>query len=82
MTKFEELMELITRNKNKSARKVNDKQDDDDIQLEVSGNESTRGPLVASANEELDPDIIDLLYTKPRNIPNRGENATPWDADY
>jgi len=51
VTKFDELMDIITRNKNKSTKKiiVDDKQDDD-IQLEVSGSESTRAPLVASAN--------------------------------
>lgn len=84
MTKFEELMDLIDHNKNKSRKIIaNDKQeDDDDIELEVSGSESTRAPLVASASEDLDPDIIDMLYTKPRHVPNRGEGASSWDSDY
>jgi hypothetical protein len=87
MTKFEELTDLIGRNKNKSAKKIiandNDKQDDNDIQLEVSGTESTRGPLVASAaDDQLDPDLVDMLYTKPHHVPNRGEGASIWDSDY
>jgi hypothetical protein len=85
MTKFEELMDIITRNKSKSAKKIAVKEDkeDDDIELEVSGT-ATRAPLVATANEELDPDLIDMLYSqaKWRNIPNRGEGASPIDSDY
>lgn len=83
MTKFDELMDIITRNKNKSTKKiiVDDKQDDD-IQLEVSGSESTRAPLVASANEETDPDIINTLYTKARHKPNDGFGASAWDSNY
>jgi hypothetical protein len=94
MTKFEELMDLIGRNKNKKiSRKIEisehernnnmpESDDNEDIELEVSGSE-TRGPLVAAADDQLDPDIIDMLYTKNwRNIPNRGENASSWDSDY
>jgi len=89
MTKFEELMELITHNKNKGKHKsarnhANNTQDSEqDIELEISGTESTtsKGPLVATASEEMDPDIIDTLYTKPRHVPNRGEGASSWDSD-
>jgi hypothetical protein len=84
MTKFEELTDIITRNKNKSAKKVivDNKQEYDDIELEVSGSESSSAQLLASASEDLDPDIIDMLYTKPRHVPNRGEGASSWDSDY
>ena len=84
MTKFDELMDIITHNKNKKPIPAISKSNipDDDIELEVSGSESARGPLVASADESLDPDIIDMLYTKPRNVPNRGEGASRWDSDY
>ena len=50
-------------------------------ELEVTGSESTRAPLVATADDQLDPDIIDLLYTKPRHVPNRGDGASSWDSD-
>jgi preprotein translocase subunit SecD len=80
MTKFEELMDIITRNKNKPAKKILTKdKDDNDIELEVSGSESTRAPLVAAANEETDPDIIDQLYRSNRNRVPRGEGASSWD---
>ena len=90
MTKFDELMGIITRNKNKKkfpesenfSAKTAQNNEDDDIEIEVSGSESAKGPLVATASEEMDPDIIDMLYTKPRNVPNRGENASSWDSDY
>jgi hypothetical protein len=87
ITNFEELMDIITRNKNKDKKHaiknidIAGDKEQDDIQLEVSGSESTRAPLVASASEELDPDIIDMSYTKPRHVPNRGEGASSWDSD-
>lgn len=79
MTKFEELQEIISgkKNKDRNSPDVNNKEE-----LEVAGSESTRAPLVATADEELDPDIIDMLYTKPRNVPNRGEGSSAWDSDY
>ena len=82
MTKFDELMDIIARKKNKG--KVADPllEDKEEEELEVSGSESTRAPLVATADEELDPDLIDMLYTKPRHVPNRGEGASSWDSDY
>ena len=85
MTKFEELTDIISHNKNKDKKlekKIFDDDKEDDIELEVSGSESSSAPLVASANEETDPDIIDMLYTKPRHKSNDGFGATPWDADY
>ena len=40
MTKFDELMDIITRNKSKSAKNiVADDKEDDDIEIEVSGTE-------------------------------------------
>jgi hypothetical protein len=95
MTKFDELMDIITHNKNKGKNKesvdslkgrgshaLNTNEDDDDIEIEVSGTDSTKAPLVASANEELDPDIIDMLYRSNRNRVPRGEGASAWDSDY
>ncbi|MGC2441505.1 MAG: hypothetical protein WA390_08810 [Nitrososphaeraceae archaeon] len=83
MTKFEELTNIISHNKNKSAKKIfDDDKEDDDIELEVSGSESSSVPLVATADEETDPDIIDMLYTKPRHKPNDGFGASAWDSDY
>lgn len=56
MTKFDELMDIITHNKNKDKKPFSGKtpqnKDDDDIEIEVSGT-ATGAPLVATANEEL-----------------------------
>ena len=86
MTKFEELTDIISHNKNndkKLAKKIfDDDKEDGDIELEVSGSESSSAPLVASASEDQDRDLIDMLYTKPRHVPNRGEGASSWDSDY
>jgi hypothetical protein len=60
LTKFEELSDIITSNKNnksrmKKIRTSNCISDDEDVELEVSGTESTRSPLAAWADEETDP---------------------------
>jgi hypothetical protein len=82
MTKFEELTDLITPNKNRKVEKISTDDKEDSIELEVSGSESTNGPLLASASDELDPDLIDMLYTKPRHKPLDGSGASAWDSDY
>jgi hypothetical protein len=55
MTKFEVLTDIISHNKYKDkklAKKIfDDDIEDGDIELEVSGSESSSAPLVASANE-------------------------------
>lgn len=84
MTKFDELIDIITHNRNKDekstlASKANEHED---IELQVSGSESTRAPFVAAASYDLDPDIIDMFYTKARHKPNDGFGASAWDADY
>lgn len=88
-------MELISHNKSKkndyknksskheeSQKKLVNLSESDDLDIEVTGTDATSAPLITSADSELDPDIIDMLYTKPRNIPLRGENASSWDSDY
>lgn len=84
MTKFDELMDIIARKKNKGKGYDNNipLTDSEEEELEVSGSESTRAPLVATADDELEPDLIDTLYTKSRHVPNRGEGASSWDSDY
>jgi hypothetical protein len=73
MTKFEDLLEIISRNKNKGKMSVKtvftEDKEDNDVELEVSGSESTRAPLVVAADDQLDPDLIDILYTKARHKP-------------
>ena len=84
MTKFEELSDIITSNKTNKTRtnKIqtsNCISDDEDVELEVSGTESNRNPLVAWADEETEPDIIEQLYRSHRSKPNIGEGASSWD---
>lgn len=79
-------MDIITRNRNKNKKPIPPplspiEDDNEDIEIEVSGTES-RDPLVASASEDLDPDIIDMLYRSSRNRVPRGEGASAWDSDY
>ena len=53
MTKFEDLLEIISRNKNKgkkSVKTVFTEDKDNDVELEVSGSGTTRAPLVAAAD--------------------------------
>lgn len=74
MTKFEELMDIITRNKNRgklSADVDNSKQEE----LEVAGSKSSKTPLLACDDDEMDMDLIDQLYTKPKHRPLDGSGA-------
>ena len=48
MTKFEELTNIIARNKNKGKGKAKDKNElDSDNELEVAGSEGTKQPLIS-----------------------------------
>lgn len=72
MTKFEELMDIITRKKNKVKGNV-DQQDNDDDSMEVAGSEGTKQPLISCGDDDIDGSIIDDLYRKPRHKPLMGE---------
>lgn len=86
MTRFEELTDIINRNKNKSL-KFQTSEDD----LEVSGlGESGSNPLIMTADrltedgelDQTDPDLIDQLnYMNPRNRIQRGLTDS-WDSNY
>jgi hypothetical protein len=75
MTKFEELSEAIARKKNNS-KKGNE---DDSLEVEVAGTETTKKPLVSFADDETDMDLIDQLYFKPKHKPLTGEFSEKWD---
>jgi hypothetical protein len=83
MTRFEEIQALVEKNKSKkiSKEKISNSQADS---LEVPGlTESSKGgnPHMEFATDEQDADLIDMLYTKPKYVPNRGESASYWDSD-
>lgn len=83
MTKFEELQEIITRNKNKGKGKGKiEQQDNDDNELEVAGSEGTKQPLISCGDDETDPDLLDQLHRSFKTKPNNGSNSAPWDSDY
>lgn len=76
ITKFEELTDIITRNRNKGKDKSQSTNDyDDDQEIEVVGNESTKAPQILFASDEQDMGLTDQLYYKAKHTPNRGEFA-------
>ena len=77
MTKFEELSEAIAK-KNNSKKEY---EDNDSLEVEVAGTETTKKPLVSFGDDETDKDLIDQLYSSVRNRVPKGENATGWDQD-
>jgi hypothetical protein len=76
MTTFEELQDIINRNKSKSKTKKQEKN-----LLEVSGLSESDGqgqPHIEYADEQTDMPLVDQLY-KPKNRPLDGSNPTYWD---
>ena len=61
MTKFEELQNIITRNKNKNNGKNSELVNDNVDSLEVAGSESSKTPLLSCGDEEIDGSIVDDL---------------------
>lgn len=75
MTKFEELVDIITRNKNKRKQ---DQEQDQEI-IEVAGSESTKKPIISFGDDQTDMDLIDQLYFKGKHKPLEGQYADRWD---
>jgi hypothetical protein len=78
MTKFDELVEITSRKKNEDKNSEID-DDDADYELEVAGSEATKAPLLLTADDDADMDLIDHLYRKPKHKPLMGEFAEKWD---
>jgi hypothetical protein len=79
MAKFEELMDTIASNKRKKNKNSETDHDDGDYELEVAGSEATIAPLLLSADDDADMDLIDQLYFKPKHKPLMGVFAEKWD---
>lgn len=77
MTKFEELTDIITRNKNKGNNKAQlaEEEFDDDQEIEVAGSEKSKAPLVSFATDETDMDLTDQLYHSAKHKPTMGEGS-------
>lgn len=71
MTKFEELVDIISRKKNNDKKNIekNSIISDDDLELEVAGSESSKMPLLSCGDDDMDMDLIDQLYRKPKHRP-------------
>ena len=82
MTKFDELMDIISKKKNKG--KVADPllEDKEEDELEVAGSESSKKPLVSFGDDETDPDLLDQLHRSIKTKPNDEFGASSWDSDY
>jgi hypothetical protein len=85
MTKLDDLRDFL-RNKDKKASsnsfsEEKEKQEGEKFSLEVAGSDATANPLASFGTEEIDPDIVDQLYSSPRNRVPKGEGASSWDQD-
>jgi hypothetical protein len=86
MTKLDDLRSYL-KNKNKKKNSDSDAEDnfntsqEKEFSLEVAGSEATTNPLASFGDSETDPDIIDQLYSSPRNRVPKGEGASSWDQD-
>jgi hypothetical protein len=84
MTKFDELVDIITRNKNKGKAKQSEaaatEREDQNQELEVAGSESSKNPLITFGDSQTDPDLLEQLYTKSKYKPNDGFGADRWDS--
>jgi hypothetical protein len=76
MTKFEELQDIIARKRNQT---YNSEVDNNDLELEVAGSESSKTPLLSCGDDDMDMDLIDQLYRKPKHKPLEGQFAESWD---
>jgi hypothetical protein len=54
MTKFEDLTDIITCNNNKGKDKSQSANEQDDVEIEVAGSESTKSPQISFASDEQD----------------------------
>jgi hypothetical protein len=76
MTKFEELQDIIARKRNQT---YNSEVDNNDLELEVAGSESSKTPLLSCGDDDMDMDLIDQLFRKPKHKPLEGQFAESWD---
>ena len=80
MTKFEELMDIISRKKNKDSKFEN--VDKEEELLEVADSEGSKTPLLECGTDETDPGLLDQLHISAKTKPNDGTGAASWDSDW
>lgn len=64
MTKFEELIDIISRKKNKDKNSKLENVDKQEELLEVAGSEGSKTPFISCGDDEIDGSIIEELYKK------------------
>jgi len=79
MTRFEEIMDNVI--KNKKGKKDKTKKDTDVCVPGLTSDENEGNPRMDFANEEQDPSMTDMLYRDPRSAIRRGETASYWDSE-
>ena len=79
MTKFDELMDIISRKKNTDSQISDDRTKE---KLEVAGSESSKTPLISCGDDQTDPGLLDQLHRSIKTKPNDGSGASSWDSDY
>jgi hypothetical protein len=84
LTKLDDLRDFVRNKHNKqidkeeSARK-NLAEKEEEFSLEVAG--TTDNPLASFGDSETDPDIVEQLYSSPRNRVLPREGASYWNQD-
>jgi hypothetical protein len=83
MTKLDDLRDYL-RSKNKKkddSIMISQNTEKETFSLEVAGSDASANPLASFGTEETDPDIVEQLYSSPRNRVPKGEGASSWDQD-
>jgi len=85
LTKLDDLRDFL-RNKDKKNDAgersfSNTKKEKETFSLEVAGSDANANPLASFGDSETDPDLIEQMYSSPRNRVPKGEGASYWDQD-
>lgn len=79
MTKFEELMDIISRKKNTDRQNSDDRLKED---IQVAGSEGSKTPILECGDDDMDPGLLDQLHRSAKTKPNDGSGSSSWDSDY
>lgn len=80
MTKFDDIMDIISRKKN--LKTGNDYSVSEQNSLEVAGSEGSKTPLLECGDDNTDMDLVDQLYRKGKYRPNDGSGGSSWDGTW
>jgi hypothetical protein len=86
LTKLDDLRDFL-RNKDKDKKECKkslhseQETEKETFSLEVAGSDANANPLASFGDSETDPDLIEQMYSSPRNRVPKGEGASYWDQD-